>query len=98
MNQPDDLYAAQVVWDESMAEASATWLSERHPARQLVIMAGNMHCHDSAIPARIRRRMKMGATVVSVVPIVRKDGENLGERLAGYDYGFVMMPKGQKDT
>ena len=48
----DNLYAAQVLWDETMANTAANWLRERYPARQLVILAGSAHCDRSAIPSR----------------------------------------------
>lgn len=93
MGSLDQLYAAQVLWDETMAQNASAWLSERFPARQLVILAGMAHCHRSAIPSRIQRRL--AAKVVSVEPlIVAEGGENadLESQLAGYDYGFVMTP------
>ncbi|HEY6727855.1 MAG TPA: ChaN family lipoprotein [Polyangiaceae bacterium] len=89
----DQMYAAQVLWDESMAQNAASWLSERFPARQLVILAGMAHCHRSAIPSRLQRRF--AAKVVSVQPLVLSDDDesaDLTSQLAGYDYGFVMTP------
>ncbi len=63
----DRMYAAQVVWDEAMANRAAQWLLQRKPARKLLIFAGQAHCHREAIPARIERR---GVTrVVSVLPV-----------------------------
>ena len=91
----DQLYAAQVLWDESMAQAASDWLGERQPARQLVILAGAAHCHESAIPSRLERRLK--ADVVSVKPVVLESAsappEMLLEHLEGYDYGFFMSPE-----
>jgi uncharacterized iron-regulated protein len=48
-------YAAQVLWDETMAESAAAWLT--HPARRMMVIAGNGHCHETAIPKRARRRV-----------------------------------------
>jgi len=93
MGSPDKLYGAQVLWDESMAQAAANWLGERLPARQLVILAGAAHCHRSAIPNRIERRL--AAKVVAVEPLVLSEppaAPELEKALAGYDYGFVMTP------
>ena len=93
MGSLEQLYAAQVLWDENMAQAASNWLSERFPARQLVILAGVAHCHDSAIPSRLERRL--AAKVVSVEPVVFSDGRGesgLASELEGYDYGFVMTP------
>jgi uncharacterized iron-regulated protein len=93
------IYAAQVLWDESMAEAATTWLKsgrasgpEGTARRQIIILAGNGHCHESAIVRRIERRGPSAA--VSVRPII-DDGEgNVAELLATpeNDYLFVMTP------
>lgn len=86
---PEHLYEAQVLWDESMANTASAWLGARIPARQLVILAGSAHCHDTAIPSRLRRRLR--ARVVSVKPSIEHgDSEPEAEDQAGYDYAFVM--------
>lgn len=84
---PENMYAAQVVWDETMAESAARWLGGHLPARQMVLVAGRQHCASSAIPARIERRVP--ARVVSVLPV-------LGDEAApsSYDYAFVLSPEG----
>lgn len=89
------IYTAQVLWDESMAESASTWLKAGNGARtrrQIIILAGNGHCHESAIVRRIERRGVPGA--VSVRPII-DDGEgNVAALLAApeNDYLFVMTP------
>jgi len=89
---PDNIYAAQVVWDESMAENARAWLGGGGDT--IVIIAGNGHCHDSAIVRRLIRRG--GAPAVSIRPII-DDGEgNVAKALAEAqnDYLFVMtMPR-----
>jgi uncharacterized iron-regulated protein len=55
-------YAAQVVWDETMAETAASWLG-RAESRQLIVVAGNGHCHESAVVRRVRRRLGEVPTV-----------------------------------
>jgi uncharacterized iron-regulated protein len=52
----DNFYAAQVVWDETMADNATRWVSANAPSRQLVVLAGSAHCRHAAIPARIERR------------------------------------------
>jgi uncharacterized iron-regulated protein len=84
---PDNLYAAQVVWDETMAHDAAAWLRMRRPARQLVIIAGQMHCRKTAVPDRIARRTPV--RTAAVLPVVTADGEAKPD-LDGFDYGFVM--------
>jgi uncharacterized iron-regulated protein len=63
----DDMYAVQVVWDETMAENAAHWLSEQGPTAQVIVLAGSGHCHESAIPGRIARRLKSPVLSVSAV-------------------------------
>ena len=89
------IYSAQVLWDESMAEGASAWLKAGNGApsrRQIIILAGNGHCHESAIVRRIERRGVPAA--VSVRPII-DDGEgNVAALLAApeNDYLFVMTP------
>lgn len=82
----ENYYAAQVLWDETMAQTAAGWLQERAPARQLVIVAGRAHCQNSAIPSRIERRGDF--RVASVVPWMPSEGEP-DPRSADYDYALV---------
>ena len=85
------IYAAQVLWDETMAETAARWLAAGQGHR-VVILAGSGHCHDSAIVSRLRRRGV--AQVISVTPVV-DDGEgSVAAELAQpiTDYLFVMSP------
>lgn len=72
MPSMDDIYRIQVLWDETMADTGAKWLAA-NPQGHLIILAGNGHCHDSAIVNRMKRR---GVTdVVSIRPVIDKDGE-----------------------
>ncbi len=95
MPSADRIYTAQVLWDETMADGSAKWL-KANPTGHLVILAGNGHCHDSAIINRLKRRGI--ADVVSVRAVI-DDGESgaVADVLAKpmTDFAFVMqMPKG----
>lgn len=93
MPSADRIYTAQVLWDETMADLSAKWL-KANPSGHLVILAGNGHCHDSAIVNRLKRRGV--ADVVSVRAVI-DDGEgDVANVLAKpmNDYVFVLqMPK-----
>lgn len=72
MPSSERIYTVQVLWDETMADVSAKWLAA-NPNGQIVILAGNGHCHDSAIVGRLKRR---GVTdVVSVRPVLDTEGE-----------------------
>lgn len=85
----DTIYPVQVLWDETMADTAARWLSE-DPARRIVILAGNGHCHDSAIVRRMQRRGIEG--VVSVRPVIETGAGQTADLLAKpqNDYLFVM--------
>jgi uncharacterized iron-regulated protein len=71
MPSADRIYAAQVLWDETMADGAATW-AKAHPTGLLVLLAGNGHCHDSAIVRRVQRR---GVDrVISIQPVLDVEG------------------------
>jgi uncharacterized iron-regulated protein len=83
----DDMYAVQVVWDETMAETAAKWLSHAGSGSQLILFAGNGHCHESAIPARITRRTNI--PVLSVAPVLASDLSDFEARKR-YDWLVVL--------
>lgn len=78
----DNFYAAQVVWDETMAENAASWVSAHAPLRQLLIVAGSAHCRQEAIPSRIERREPLRVTSVRLSADTGADSE-------GFDYTLV---------
>lgn len=93
MPSADRIYAVQVLWDEAMADGAARWVKE-NPARRAIVIAGNGHCHDSAVVARLKRRGV--AESLSVRPVVDNGEGNVAAILARpmNDYVFVMtMPK-----
>jgi uncharacterized iron-regulated protein len=94
MPSADRVYTVQVIWDETMADTSARWLAA-NPGGHLVLLAGNGHCHDSAIVNRIKRRGI--ADTISVRGVI-DDGEGgVAEALARpiNDYIVVLqMPAG----
>lgn len=52
----DNFFAAQVLWDETMAETIATYATA-HPDRQIVVLVGQGHIiYDYGIPVRVERR------------------------------------------
>lgn len=92
MPSAERIYTVQVLWDETMADAGAKWLAA-NPRGRLIILAGNGHCHDSAIVGRLKRRGM--ADVVSVRPVIDLEG-NVAEVLAKPMNDFVIvlqMPK-----
>lgn len=61
----DNFFAAQVLWDETMAESVVRQL-DADPERQLVVLAGEGHiAFDYGIPSRVQRRLP-GTQQVSV--------------------------------
>jgi uncharacterized iron-regulated protein len=85
------IYTAQVLWDETMADGAARWVSAA-PGRRILILAGNGHCHESAMVRRLERRGVPQA--ISVRPII-DDGANVAAELVKpmTDFLFVMsMP------
>jgi len=83
---PRNVYAAQVVWDETMAESSMRWLGMKLPGRQLVVLAGSGHCRNDAIPARARRR---GQVKVASVRALSGDASAQRAELGAFDYALV---------
>jgi uncharacterized iron-regulated protein len=85
----DRVYAVQVMWDETMADTAAKWVSA-DASRHLVIIAGTGHCHDSAIINRAKRRGI--ARAISVQPIVETGEGEVAAVLAKpmNDYLLVM--------
>ncbi|HSD89792.1 MAG TPA: ChaN family lipoprotein [Kofleriaceae bacterium] len=89
MPTADNVYTAQVVWDETMADSAVKWL-QATPTGLMVVLAGNGHCHDSAIVGRIKRR---GVNeVVSVRPVLDTEG-NVAEALAKPQNDYLVVLK-----
>ena len=87
MPSAERIYTVQVIWDESMADGTAKWLAAT-PSGHAVILAGNGHCHDSAIVNRLKRR---GITdVISVRPVVDTEGQ-VAESLAKPMNDFIVV-------
>jgi uncharacterized iron-regulated protein len=83
------MYRTQVLWDETMADTAARWVSAE-PKRLVIILAGNGHCHDAGIIRRLARRNL--TELLSIYPVV-DDGEgNVASLVAepNTDLLFVM--------
>ena len=88
MPSADRVYTVQVMWDETMADTAAKWLAA-NPGGHLVLLAGNGHCHDSAIIDRMKRRGV--ADAVSIRGVI-DDGEgSVGEALAKPINDFIVV-------
>lgn len=87
MPSMDAIYTAQVLWDESMADGAARW-AKAQPQGVLVLLAGNGHCHDTAIVKRVKRR---GVDrVISVMPVLDTQGR-VAEELAKPKNDFIVV-------
>jgi uncharacterized iron-regulated protein len=88
MPSADRIYTVQVIWDETMADTSARWLAA-NPGGHVILLAGNGHCHDSAIINRMKRR---GVADAISVRAVIDDGEgSVGEALARPINDFLVV-------
>jgi uncharacterized iron-regulated protein len=95
MPSAERIYTAQVLWDETMADGSVKWLKS-NPNGHLVILAGNGHCHDSAIINRIKRR---GITdVISIRVVIDDDEGSVGQVLAKPMNDYVVVLKFPRKT
>lgn len=82
------IYTAQILWDETMAERASQWLSADE-RRRMIIMAGNGHCHESAIVRRLERRGV--GEVVSVRPIIEDGSGNIADLLANPENDYLVV-------
>lgn len=87
MPSAERIYTVQVIWDETMADGTATWLAQT-PSGHAVILAGNGHCHDTAIVNRLKRRGIKD--VISVRPVVDVDGQ-VADSLAKPINDFIVV-------
>lgn len=96
MPSADQVYTVQVLWDETMADTSARWLAA-NPGGHLVLLAGNGHCHDSAVINRMKRRGI--ADAISVRSVIEDSEGSVGKALARPINDFVVVlqvPPGQR--
>jgi uncharacterized iron-regulated protein len=84
----ENVYVAQTVWDETMADTSARWLSTAGPDALLLDFAGGAHCHRSAIPRRITRRT--GEAALSVHAVFESELADGSFTPEGYDVLVVL--------
>jgi uncharacterized iron-regulated protein len=84
----DDMYTAQVVWDETMANTAAAWLKQAGSDAQLIVFAGVGHCHKTAIPARLTRRT--GIPVLSIRPLLASAAAEESAERSRYDIDVVL--------
>jgi uncharacterized iron-regulated protein len=88
----DNLYAAQIARDETMAATAWQWLRDQEPApRQIAIIAGNGHCMSLAVPLRLLRR---GARkVIGVRPMIENQVDLEAALSEGYSDFLLVISK-----
>lgn len=89
MPSADRIYTAQVLWDETMADTAVKWLTAT-PNSSVIVLAGNGHCHDTAIVGRAKRRGVGDA--ISVRPVLDVEGR-VAEALAKPMNDFLVVLK-----
>jgi uncharacterized iron-regulated protein len=70
----ENLYAAQVIWDETMALVGSRWLSQ-NPDGMLIVIAGSAHCQKSAVPGRLVRRGAAPSVAGRAIRISELEGD-----------------------
>ena len=85
-----DFYPAQVLWDETMAETAADYLTN-HPGSHLLILAGGYHVEQGVgIPRRLFRRVPVPfAIVLPYTPVTPEDKK---DRLMDVDMPPIPLP------
>lgn len=83
----ENIYRAQVTWDEAMAQTASEWLTADDD-RRVLAFAGSAHCHESAIPRRLERRTGIG--MLSVAPILASELEGAPDAWQGYELLIVL--------
>lgn len=84
-------YAAQLIWDESMAQAVADVLATRTAPARLLVLAGVGHVGPFAIPGRAKRR---GVTATLTVGPLERGDETLPKDAEAVDAVVII----DKDT
>jgi uncharacterized iron-regulated protein len=83
----ENVYRAQVTWDETMAETASEWLTADDD-RRVLAFAGTAHCHESAIPRRVTRRT--GIEMLSATPVLASELAAFPDDWAGYELLIVL--------
>ncbi len=95
--QLDRFYAAQVVWDETMADRAARFLARRGAPDRMLVLAGTMHVRAGlGIPSRAARRG--AAPYVIVMPVAESElDEALRESPPVADFLWVTPDSAGRD-
>ncbi|MEW6266836.1 MAG: ChaN family lipoprotein [Thermodesulfobacteriota bacterium] len=93
---PDNFFAAQVLWDETMAETLTDYLtSARGRGRRAVVICGNEHVWSGyGLPDRVARRFSGGQARL-IAPLATED-ETLTPAVADYAWVTAPAPSGRR--
>ncbi|MEC4985570.1 MAG: ChaN family lipoprotein [Oscillatoria sp. PMC 1068.18] len=82
----DNFFAAQVLWDETMAEKIAQF-AQTNPEHQIIVIAGQGHViYGYGIPSRVARRLANENVVQSSVLFSQSPGQNSENQAKIADY------------
>lgn len=76
----EKLYAAQVTWDETMAESIVNYISQ-NKGKQVIHLAGDFHVRNGEGIARVIKRIAPELNVVWVSPVSKVQPEQNGYQL-----------------
>lgn len=76
----EKLYAAQVTWDETMAESIVNYISQ-NKGTQVIHLAGDFHVRNGEGIARVIKRIAPELNVVWVSPVSKVQSEQSGYQL-----------------
>lgn len=84
----DNFYAAQCVWDDTMAESVATMVISDKEGSSIVVFAGNGHIEKFGIPKRVQKRVDV--SYVTVMPA------SVGSTLKQTAADYIWVTKAEK--
>jgi len=79
-SQNENYYAAQVTWDETMAESIVNYLNN-HNGAQVMHIAGDFHVKNGEGIARVIKRLAPSLNVVWISPVTRVQTNQSGYQL-----------------
>lgn len=91
--EPANFFAAQVAWDETMAETLADHMTSEGRGRKAVTICGNEHIyHGYGVPDRVERRLRVPQKRILMLAV--NENEKLTPEVA--DYIWAVKPEPPK--
>ncbi|WP_366513608.1 ChaN family lipoprotein [Pseudoalteromonas sp.] len=79
-SQNENFYAAQVIWDETMAESIVDYIKE-NKGSQVMHIAGDFHVKEGQGIARVIKRLAPELNVVWISPVIKVKPQHSGYQL-----------------